>query len=667
MAVTYLNNQQALSVARNSINSEDDAEAVSLMDEMTYRRLAIEPEQSAFAAMCDHWDNLYYPQMFTKGGASHWADDKSATEEGRSHVSVNSYPVYVDVPAALTSYTPIENMVPIGNTEDDRAIASAIERVFYAWKDKVGYDLLAHKACTVKCLYGRTAVKVFWDAELNYPCVELIDQPRNLYLGWRSSQYTKLDWAIYAYAISAQTALEDYGLVVEQRLDSEGKPFPAIISPTVFAPIPISQYQHQSQANPLTMDLKVEVNDYWYRRPRESARIEAGKPVKFETCNAVFVGNVMVRSKVHPEYRGQLPYIPLFNSYIPGMPTGRSNLHDIEQMQREVDERMSENAQMIHRAISGQYWQLTGPESPPTVPAGLKPVANQVIAPGPGNRIEALQPWMPEFQMDQYLARAEAYLEDISGMNPLMRGKAPQQVMSSSKAVSALVANYETRISMPRQMFYDWRLSTWELAATVWAEKVPEMKGIIDEKTKLLIQSPSLTPRDDAESAQIASNLKEMKLWSSVRAMDRVGVDDPETEQDMIRAEQTDATLNPAAVQVMVSLMLMLQQLQQQMPQQLQQQGQEAAMSTEQAMAGMRGQAPQTAAGPGAQGPGEQPVTPAEEMPGNTAEGVAVGAGQPAPGEEPIPSQALNQFQIAEGEVKNRLIGQQQLQEEEGG
>ena len=65
-------------------------------------------------------------------------------------------------------------------------------------------------------------------------------------------------------------------------------------------------------------------------------------------------------------------------------------------------------------------------------------------------------------------------------------------------------------------------------------------------------------------------------MWSAKRAMDRTGVDDPEAEQDIIREEQTDATLNPAAVQVMVSLMAMMQQMQQQAPPGLQQQAGEA-------------------------------------------------------------------------------------------
>ena len=119
-------------------------------------------------------------------------------------------------------------------------------------------------------------------------------------------------------------------------------------------------------------DLRIEVSDYWYRRPRgRTSGSSAGKPVKFETWNAIFVGNCMVKNEVHREYRGKLPYVPLFNSFIPGLPNGKSNLWDIEQLMREKDERLSENAQMIHRAIAGQMWQLTGAEAPSEVDPNL--------------------------------------------------------------------------------------------------------------------------------------------------------------------------------------------------------------------------------------------------------------------------------------------------------
>ena len=663
---------------------DEDAEAIALLDSLRMRRISAEPEQTTFAALCDRWDNLYYPQAFTAGGADHWAADPSAAVgSGRAHVSVNAYAPYVDIPAALTAFTPIENMVPTVPSEPGRRIATAVERVYTAWKDESDYEMLCHRACVTKNLYGRTAGKVTWDAENKRPKFEVIDQPRNLYLGWANSEYNRLDWACYAYLVTPDVALEDWGVCLETGYDVDGKPYPYVTYPTPslvntsggYDLLPLSMWNANA-------DMRIEVNDYWYRRPRKDTRYEEGKPVKFETWNAIFVGNHMVKNEMHREYRGKLPYVPLFNTYIPGLPQGKSNLWDIEQLMREKDERLSDNAQMIHKAIAGQYWQLTGAEAPPSVPATLKPEPNQIIAPGPGNRVEALQPWMPEFQIEQYLARIDRELVDVSGLNDLMRGMAPTQVMNSGKAVAALVANYETRMTMPRNLYYQFRMDIWDLASTIWAEKNAELKQVIVGNTKLVINSPSLTPRDDAEASTIALNMKEGKLWSSLRAMDRTGVDDPEAELDLIRSEQTDATINPAQVQVMVSLMTMLQQLQQQAPPALQEQVGQAQGGMAANMAAMRGLAPTPEGTESMNGPGEAPMTPPEAMPGNTAEGAALGAGgeeamlgeavpgEPVPEGGPpgagMPSQMLNQFQIQEGEINNRVVGQQEIQKEEG-
>jgi hypothetical protein len=141
-------------------------------------------------------------------------------------------------------------------------------------------------------------------------------------------------------------------------------------------------------------------------------------------------------------------------------------------------------------------------------------------------------------------------------------------------------------------------------------------------------------------------------------------VDDPEAELDLIREEQTDATINPAAVQVMVSLMAMLQQMKQQMPQGLAEQGGQAGAGMAEQMAMMRGTSPQTEGMPSLNEEGLAPETPPEQMPGNTPEGAAMGAAGPE-GTLP-PSQMLSQYQIVEGEARPRIVGQQEIQREGG-
>lgn len=636
-----------------AVAATNSDEAIKLLDELQARKLAIEPDQAKFAELCDHWDNLYYPQSFTRGGASHWASHPSARTAGKAHVSVNAYPVYVDVPAALQSEEPEQNMVALGNDEQMRQIAAMAERLYFGWKAEQDVEMKTHMACVVKGLYGLTASKVYWDDDENKVCFEVVDQPKNLYLGWRSSDYLKLEWALYCYQITPQTALEDFGVRIEERTDGDGRAYPYVVHPAM------GPFTDTWRANMVSADLRVEVYDYWYRKPKKGANVRMGKKTAFETWNAVFVGNIMVANIRHPEYGGKMPYVPLYNTYIPGMNAGRPEMYDIEQLIREKDERVSGNAQMIDRAIQGQQWQLTGQDAPAEVPAGLKPTPNNVVAPGPGNRLEAIQPWMPEFQLETFLTRLDRELDDVSGLNELLRGMAPMQALNSSKAIATMTANYVTRIMMKRGLLYGWRRSNWALAAEVWAFKVPELRPIL-EAARLNLEPPDLTPRDAAETITMAGNAKELKLWSAVRAMDKTGVDDPETEMDIIRAEQTDATLNPGPVLSMVSLMAALQQLQmsiQQFQAMAQQQGGPTAgapgQNPAQAANTQRQLAPQTAATPAQNGPGEQPVTPAEQLPANAAPGGA-GAG---------PSQVLGQFQIGnEGEAKSRIIGQSTIQ-----
>jgi hypothetical protein len=62
---------------------------------------------------------------------------------------------------------------------------------------------------------------------------------------------------------------------------------------------------------------------------------------------------------------------------------------------------------MIANGVAGDFWQLTGADAPTRVPAGLKPKRNELVAPGPGNRIETITPFIAEFQLEQYLGRID--------------------------------------------------------------------------------------------------------------------------------------------------------------------------------------------------------------------------------------------------------------------
>src|SRR5690242_19793785 len=206
--------------------SPEEAEDVRLIAEIRDRKSMLEPEQARLRAMFRRWDNLYYPQTVTTGGPDHWPEEE---KPGRVHISVNTPPVYVDIPAALQAVEPIENYVAASSKPEDRDKAARAERLYFEWKDEAEFELLAHKACVVKGLYGFTYGKVYWDSIEKRPAVSLIDSPENLYVGWGASDFSRIDWTIYCYGLSPQSVREMYGLSVEA-VKEDGSYYPMVTS-----------------------------------------------------------------------------------------------------------------------------------------------------------------------------------------------------------------------------------------------------------------------------------------------------------------------------------------------------------------------------------------------------------------------------------------------------
>jgi len=655
MAEKYAN----LTLERALKLTSDDPEARALLNTLAHRVQGARQEHDFFRSWCDRADALYFPDKFTQGGADLWSEHESAKTDGRSHISINTPPVYVDVPAALQAVKPIENMLATDTTEEARLAASHLERLYTAWKAKVDFDLKFHKAATVKGLYGRTAGRVFWDDEEDepgskgYPSFEVIDQPRNLWLGWKTDEYNELEWAAYVINYEPNALTEAFGVVIGKTELDNGD-----VMPTVGLGEMPQQMQWVTSTEEDVREwlnfgnAQVEVWDYWYRKPQWSGK-GRNRKVKMVTCNVVFAGNAIIQGPTeYPEYRGELPYRALFNTYVPGVPNGRPELWDMEHLIREKYEKVTAGSQMIANAVAGDFWQLTGPDAPARVPAGLKPKRNQLVGPGPGNRIETITPFIAQFQLEQFLARLDREAATVSGLNDLLLGLAPAQVLSSSKAINALIANYESRLSMRRKLFFEWRKGMWELALRVWVEKDKDVRAIVEAGAGTLeIIDPSLSPRDDMETATRALNLMNGKVWSQARAMDVSGVDDPETEQDLIREERTDATMFPADVQVMAQLLAALQSMGLQAPQGVQAQAQgQMATGTEGLRQALGTATPQNALS--SQLPGDQGITP-------PIEGAPPEAGGPPLVAPPEP--AVMQGMVQGGVAKGRIMTQQKL------
>ena len=599
-----------------------------LLQEILGRKQLVDPEQNRLKALFRRMDNLYHPETMTLGGADHWSQDPSARLAGRAHVSVNIHHAYVQIPAAIQSVRPIVNYVPTGQEAEDRQMAQMREQLYFRWWEANDMDLQHEQAALLKELYGHTAAKVYWDPIERVPKVTIIERPENLYLGFGNSDYNRLDWALYTYGMSPQAIEEDYGISVIPVKQGE-KWFPYTSYGDHADPIG-NVWANAFERNPLKREtayeqMQIEVYDYWYKVPKG----EGKAPLVY---NAIYVGNTLVKNDPHPEYGGKIPYIHLPNGKIPGSPYGKPALYDAEQLLREKDERITAMAQMIQSVVGGQMWQLVGADAPDEIPPNALPKPGRMAAPGPGNEIRSIQPFIPNFQIEQYIQRIDRELTVATGLNDLLLGLAPAQVLGSSRAIAALIANYESRLAPKRKVFYSWMKQVWEMCARIWEAKDPGVKSLIAGEYRIEIVAPELTPRDTLELASTAINLVQNRIWSAERAMDRVGVEDPIGEKELIRDEQTDATLNPAAVATMTQVIGQMQQMQQG-----QQQASQAAMEQQMMMTQQQAQNAQrtlTSPVPGDQSlnqPENQAQLPPEANAGNA----------PLPGEQnllPIPT-----------------------------
>jgi hypothetical protein len=643
-----------MTLARGMLHATDD-DTKQIIYSLSRRIAAIRPTQDRLRDWSDRADKLYFAEDFTAGGADIWPLDPNIVIPGRKHISLNNPPVYVDVPSALQAVEPIENMLATANTPAAREAAAATERLYVSWKQVEDFDLKFHKAITVKSLYGIAAGHVYYDPNLSPPraCIQVVEQPKNLWLGYKTDSYEALEWAAYVTLFEPNALVEAYGVDVVPFRETDGTIVP-LVQQTSWEASPTRPWLALA-------DARIEVWDYWYRQPVWRGT----KFLRMDTYNVVIAGNLIIRGPLkYPEYEGKLPYIPLFNTFVPGLPAGRPDLYDVEPLIREEMELLTAGAQMIQNGIAGDFWQLTGQDAPTRVPPGLKPTRNALVAPGPGNRIETITPFIAQFQLEQFFTRMDKKKAEVSGLNDLLLGLAPAQVLSSSKAINALIANYESRISIRRKLLYKWRRTVWETALAIWAKKDAAVREIVGKGAGYLdITDPSLSPRDEMETMTRAANAVNAKLWSQARAMDAVGVDDPETEQDLIREESTDATLWPERVQIMAQLMGALQALGLPTPSSAQQQAEGQLTSGQTDLRTALGTAtPNNLAG--GPGPGGAPEAQGQLPPLPGVPQAAGGAPPPfaqGPGGGIESSPPLLQSMIQGGKVKGRILTQQKL------
>jgi hypothetical protein len=525
--------------------------------------------------------------MYQPPGGDQWPED-AVQRPGKIHVSVNIIKPAVNIDARLQAIPPRVVLVPDGLSEERRVRAESAEKLHLSWLEASGWDVWLEDLCRTRALYRKGVLKVHWNKDDKRPDVVVLENPTNLRIGWGSSDFRVMDWALYEYEISPQEAMIRYD--IKRIYPSDDKKHLLIDQGTdhldpLNQATPLGQTRDTSRPvsyMPSDYEQKhVKVWDYWYKKPDGKGG--------FTVCNAALIEGQLVRphgakSKIaHHKYMPDIPYIVIENDHEPGSPEGMSYVEDLIDLQIEFNRALSHWMQLIADNID-PAWQLTG-ENADSIPPGMVPKANEVVAAGSKNRIEAIDKPINQFPVESLLAAIWNAYHKITGLSEILFGQL-SGAQVSGRATAIQIEGAANRLDPRRKRLYA-GLKELLVFWTMMAERVnPKIEVGTDEETGEVIRAgigemvkgfrrwkliaPEITPRDVAENVSNEINKVQARLSSRRTAMDQIGTDSPEDEVRLVKQELMDAQLNPESAHAYLGLVSSMQQLQMQMEQQMQ-------------------------------------------------------------------------------------------------
>lgn len=503
---------------------------------------------------------------------------------GKLHVTANIIKAFVDVEARVLSLLPrISNKPPTA----DKASAlksEALEELMLRYLEMSGWDVWMSDRERVGSLYGIKILKAFWNEREKRPDVQLIEQPQNLLLGYGTSDYTVIDWAIYQYTISALEAKIQYPDIDIKFEKGKGPSVSRISMPTsdpygVDTPRPglgstlttaFSSILRGNNTDGEYEKSQLQVWDYWYRD-------EDGT-----VCNALLVQGCAVKVDKHPELP-MVPYIVTEHDHEPGSPEGMSTAELLIDVQLGLNRVYSHYSQLV-ADNSGTAYQLNG-ENADSVPENIVPKEDEITPAGSGNTINPIQRSVNNYPLQALIDELWTAAHKITGLPEIMFGEIPG-TQTSGRSMAVQIEAAANRLDPKRRRSYEglrtlllfWGYMLKKRAPTVTVTKRVEAgEGSIASASvgteqidigKLLdgfenwkIIAPEITPRDAMEHTNNVIAKVNAKLLPAIAGMDELGIENPQQMQALIEEEQSNARLNPGAVQANLAAVLLTQQI----------------------------------------------------------------------------------------------------------
>lgn len=534
-----------------------------------------------------------YHSYYAPVDGDQWPADR-LLRPGKLHITANIVKAFVDTESRILSLLPRITNDPDDQSLDGRKHAETVEKLFMRYLENSGWDVWFADFNRVKSIYGLGVLQPYWNNEENRPDVLLIEQPQNLMLGYGTSDYSVIDWAIYRYSVSLLEASIRFPDLQIEPQKGDKPPLVARVGGSHGDPLNQKTVGGvsglvstlASTMNPKTTrsraeegeyeKAQVEVWDYWYRKPGSGL-----------ICNATLVQGVMTGEvREHPEYP-VVPFIPVENDHEPGSPEGIALVECLIDIQMGLNRAYSHFAQIV-ADNSGNAYQLTG-ENADAVPEGMIPEEDHVIPAGSGNTILPIARNVNNYPLQELIDEYWQAAYKVTGLPEVMFGNLPGS-QTSGRAMAVQIEAASNRIDPKRRrtyeglrallLFWGYMLKKKKPTVTVSVpgqdvdNQIQEPTGIQSGKVNLgdfiegferwQIIAPELTPRDAMENTQNVIAKLQAKLIPLEKAMDELGVDNPQYMLSIVEKERSNPRLFPGDAQAFLATVQLLQAIQQQ-------------------------------------------------------------------------------------------------------
>jgi hypothetical protein len=486
-----------------------------------------------------------------------WPEDQLLRPE-KIHMTANLCKPAIDVDARMQALIPRIVQEPNGTGEEERASAEAAEKIMQRFLELSGWDLWMSDLTRIKCAYGYAVLKPFWNVKENRPDAVVIENPSNLRVGWGSSDFRDIDWALYEYSISPIEVMRRFPDVVivpnkggrptvmkhgGDHADPLDQKHSLSRRPQLqMRPIPYQESEYESQ--------QVTCWDYWF------------KDVKDVVWNAIIIDGEVIGGEVarHRELM-DIPYIVIENDHEPSMPWGIATHEAIIDLQIEMNRALSHAAQIIADEID-PAWQINSM----SVPDGVVPRSGEIVATGDeGAEIKAIPKSVNFPPVVTLIEEFKDQYHDITGLPRILFGTSPGS-QTTGRALAVQVEAAANRLDFKRRRLYQ---GLRELLI-YWAFMVEKRKlktggfdvgAAVSGFRRWKIIAPEITPKDVIEASNNAIQKVNAKIISLQSAREELGYDSPKDEEKLVIEERSNVDLFPGDVQVKTAVLQALQAL----------------------------------------------------------------------------------------------------------